>query len=524
MSVKREKKKQSNDKHRLRTVLLSIFWILVIVMLFFSVITTPLLSWYDEKFGVSFSQIYHTITGKMEGADTSFLFDALKCIRVSAVFVCFAAIGVLILEHFFSVLDISIRYRIFALKGRISVKGVFRFLSFALTVVLFTGALIKIDNALGITEYLTARTKPTTIYEDYYVDPSSVSITNMGEKRNLIMIYLESMETTYAPQEIGGFQKVNNTSDNYIPGLTYFADEYISFSNSELLGGFHSVSGTGWTYASIFAQSVGIPYSFDNVEIDTKKNNYTSSAKAIGDILSENGYNQEFLCGSNASFANRDDFFKRHGDYEIFDYNTAIEKGYIAPDYKVWWGLEDKILYKMAKDEAVRLSELGEPFNLTMLTVDTHHVEGYVCDLCDDTYDEQLANVLDCADNQIEDFIDWCQKQDFYDDTTIVIVGDHPRMDNYLVGGVDYYDRTVYNCFINAVPKYDAKDYVNREFSAMDMFPTTLSALGFKIEGNRLGLGVDMFSGEQTLMEKLGYEEMDKELSGFSKYYNEHFY
>ena len=35
MSVKREKKKQSNDKHRLRTVLLSIFWILVIVMLFF---------------------------------------------------------------------------------------------------------------------------------------------------------------------------------------------------------------------------------------------------------------------------------------------------------------------------------------------------------------------------------------------------------------------------------------------------------------------------------------------------------
>ena len=330
MSVKREKKKQSNDKHRLRTVLLSIFWILVIVMLFFSVITTPLLSWYDEKFGVSFSQIYHTITGKMEGADTSFLFDALKCIRVSAVFVCFAAIGVLILEHFFSVLDISIRYRIFALKGRISVKGVFRFLSFALTVVLFTGALIKIDNALGITEYLTARTKPTTIYEDYYVDPSSVSITNMGEKRNLIMIYLESMETTYAPQEIGGFQKVNNTSDNYIPGLTYFADEYISFSNSELLGGFHSVSGTGWTYASIFAQSVGIPYSFDNVEIDTKKNNYTSSAKAIGDILSENGYNQEFLCGSNASFANRDDFFKRHGDYEIFDYNTAIEKGYIC--------------------------------------------------------------------------------------------------------------------------------------------------------------------------------------------------
>ena len=35
---------------------------------------------------------------------------------------------------------------------------------------------------------------------------------------------------------------------------------------------------------------------------------------------------------------------------------------------------------------------------------------------------------------------------------------------------------------------------VELKFSQFDMFPTTLAALGVKIEGNKLGLGVNLFS------------------------------
>ena len=332
------------------------------------------------------------------------------------------------------------------------------------------------------------------------------------------MIYLESMETTYAPIEQGGAQPVPDPSYSLIPGLTWLTEENVSFSNTDKLGGFHSLTGTGWTYSSLFAQSSGVPYSFNSSE-----NNVAAGLTTIGDILAEQGYNQEFICGSDASFAARGAFFERHGGYEIFDYNTAVEKGYIPEGYFVWWGFEDKYLYKIAKDEATRLAAEGEPFNLTFLTVDTHHQGGYVCDLCDTSIEPQLASVVDCADNQIEDFVRWCMKQDFYEDTTIVIVGDHPRMDMDLVGGIDYYDRTVYNCYINAKPCYDAKRYTNREFSALETFPTTLSALGFKIEGNKLGLGVDMFSGESTLMEKIGYDELNKQLNGYSEFYDKKF-
>jgi phosphoglycerol transferase len=43
----------------------------------------------------------------------------------------------------------------------------------------------------------------------------------------------------------------------------------------------------------------------------------------------------------------------------------------------------------------------------------------------------------------------------------------------------------------------------------MDMFPTTLAALGVEIEGDKLGIGVNLFSDKQTLAEKYGIETLN---------------
>ena len=64
----------------------------------------------------------------------------------------------------------------------------------------------------------------------------------------------------------------------------------------------------------------------------------------------------------------------------------------------------------------------------------------------------------------------------------------------------------------------------NRQFCAMDMFPTTLAAMGCIIEGERLGLGTNLFSGRPTLMEEMGYAKLCTELSKKSEYYSENFY
>ena len=58
---------------------------------------------------------------------------------------------------------------------------------------------------------------------------------------------------------------------------------------------------------------------------------------------------------------------------------------------------------------------------------------------------------------------------------------------------------------------------ITREYATLDLFPTTLAALGAEIEGNRLGLGTNLFSSDQTLTERFGIDQINKELRKKSK-------
>ena len=55
------------------------------------------------------------------------------------------------------------------------------------------------------------------------------------------------------------------------------------------------------------------------------------------------------------------------------------------------------------------------------------------------------------------------------------------------------------------------------------MFPTTLGALGVQIEGDRLGLGTNLFSATPTLAEEYGFEHVNYELQKNSDFYNSKF-
>ena len=120
--------------------------------------------------------------------------------------------------------------------------------------------------------------------------------------------------------------------------------------------------------------------------------------------------------------------------------------------------------------------------------------------------------------------MEWFQDQSFYENTTVIIVGDHESMDNgYFERMVDEdYQRMMYNCILNPAVKPVRK--TNRQFTALDLFPTTLASLGCTIEGNRLGLGTNLFSGMNTLCEKYGFETFNDELSKASDYYEANFW
>ena len=368
---------------------------------------------------------------------------------------------------------------------------------------------------LDVGEYISGQNEFSTFIDDNYVDPRDVDIVFPEKKRNLIYIFLESMETTYTDEKNGGAFE-----ENVIPELTKLAQENEDFSGkSKKLNGGYSLTGSTWTMGAMFAQTSGLPLkiSISANEMDTQKS-FFPGIVTIGDILGDAGYSQTLMIGSDATFGGRRLYFTDHGNYDIFDYNYAAQQGMLSDEYPVWWGYDDQKLFEFAKEKLNELSAQDEPFNLTMLTVDTHFEDGYVCDKCDDKFgDNQYANVMACSSKQVKEFVEWVKQQDFYEDTTIVISGDHPTMDSDFCENVDEnYGRRVYTAYINASDS--PKSSMTRTYTTFDNFPTTLAAMGVTIEGNRLGLGTNLFSSGQTLSERYGLENEEKEMKKNSEF------
>lgn len=367
---------------------------------------------------------------------------------------------------------------------------------------------------IGFFNYVISSTDETTIYDEEYVSPNEVEITFPENKRNLIYIVLESMDRNMANYVLEDGRTINLT-----PNLSKLEKEYIYFSNEEKNKGMMMVTNTTWTAASLVGQVSGVPIA-DLYEANQvmKEGEFLPGAVSIGEILKDEGYDNYFIMGSDASFGSRDVFFNDHGNYEMHDLKYQKEKGKLPEDYMVFWGYEDSKLFEYAKEDLLEIAKSDKPFNYTMLTVNTHFMEGYV----DEKNPIKYGGYKDAyyySDKEIYEFIEWIREQDFYENTTIVLVGDHRTMNaeflenqGELIG--------LYNLFINA--DIDPIS-TSKTSTVLDMFPTTLASLGVEIEGNRLGLGTNLFSDEPTLIERIGEEELNERLQSSSDFYENNF-
>lgn len=485
-----------------------VFWIVKKVLTVLGTVLTVILTvlatilcfsiqWmFDTWSNLTMDELVYHLTAPLDGTNDGMIMEYLNTCVVPAILVL-----VLIL-----ILFIAWRRK----KKYYVVMGVGMIISLAVSAIVVQGAWTKLD----VGSYVKAQGEYSDFIDDYYVDPAEIEITFPDQKRNLILIFLESMETTYADTGNGGAFE-----ENVIPELTELAQENEDFSGeSKKLNGGYAMPGATWTIGAMFAHTSGLPLqiSISSNYMDTQ-DSFFANTVTLGDILAQEGYSQTLLIGSDATFGGRRLYFAEHGNYDIVDYNYALQSGMIPEDYMVWWGYEDQRLFGFAKEKLLELSNQEEPFNLTMLTVDTHFEDGYVCDICPDAYGEnQYSNVMACSDSQVYNFVQWVQEQDFYENTSIVIVGDHPTMDvDYCENIDDDYIRKVYTAYIN--PAVGVETNEDRDYTTFDTFPTTLAALGINIEGNRLGLGTNLFSTAQTLTERLGLNAVKIGVSGKSK-------
>lgn len=489
--------------------------VLLFLIFIFNIVLRILYSFIIKNVGVvSFDEVIYHLKMPLKGVSKSMTSLFVKDLLIYGVIFIIPVFAIyFLIKKSKTIVNINAR------KNKISINlmSLFLMLLLGFNIVFFAIQFNLYEKKFNIIKTISSYFLESSFIEENYVDPKTINVT-FKEKKNLIYIYIESMETTFMDEKNGGFQK-----KNIIPELTNIANNNISFSSNDNYSGMYQASYATWTVASMVSQTAGVPLKLPIDSNTVRDYDFLPGAYSLGQILEQNGYNNYLLIGSDKEFAGKKEYFENHGNYTIKDYNSAIEENIIPKDHYATWGMEDVYLFEYAKKTLNDISKEETPFNLTLLTVDTHFPIGYMDDQCKIEYksENEYENAISCSSKNINDFIEWVKKQSFYKNTTIVLVGDHLSMaDGNELLDENYYDRRIYNAIINS--SVETGNFKNRMFIAFDMYPTTLASIGAEIPGERLGLGTNLFSEVPTIMEEYRYdiEKYNSEILKHSSYYD----
>lgn len=228
---------------------------------------------------------------------------------------------------------------------------------------------------------------------------------------------------------------------------------------------------------------------------------------AMPAILDQHGYTTASFHGDVGSFWNRINTYKAWGYQYFFDKNYFTSK----EDYNVGYGLKDKIFLKQAVNY---IQQLPQPFYAKIITLTNHYP--YELDkqnqsipktkTGDDTVDGyvQTARYLD---QSFGEFINYLKKTGLYNNSMIVVYGDHygisnnhPKAIAQLLGkkSVNSYDLAMFQKVPFMIYGPGLKGGINHAYCGeIDVMPTLLDLLGIK-DSQYLMLGQDMLNPKHS--------------------------
>jgi len=364
-------------------------------------------------------------------------------------------------------------------------------------VVLVAAVMVTGSTAFSRTTGLPSYVRAMTSDLDLGAYNRTPQLSADGKPLNVVIIYLESGEAKLSDTSL--FEK-----DMFAP----LEDATRGWAQIDK---YAMYEGGGWTMAGIGSTQCGIPLrgktaatgdSIMNELSDTHQDTYMPGQTCLGDVLKAHGYTSEFLGGANGGFAAKDVFLRTHGYDEEKDLDTWKAMGDGGSDLRPDWGLSDQKLMEHAKDEVTAMhdasAKTGKPFNLSMLTLDTHepvHVYPY----CDVDTKDALASVWACSSQQVAGFIDYMRKKDYLKDTAVIVMGDHLK---HMGGGDEYHeqldgrtDRTIFNrIWIPGTADGVTPLGKPRDIDQLGMYATILDAVGLSPKDHWAGAGISAFA------------------------------
>jgi len=331
------------------------------------------------------------------------------------------------------------------------------------------------------------------VYRDFpELKNRNIAIDFTGKRRpNIVLIYAESLEQRYFDERI---------FPGLLPSLSRLKEESVEFTNVA------QGVGAGWTVGGMVASQCGYPLTgFHGIEANDLSifDEFLPNATCLGDLLRKDGYRLAFVGGADARFAGKGDFLQSHGYLEILDLDDLTqalgEEAYLNE-----WGVYDDAMFDVALEKFSELSQAGQPFLLTLLTLDPHGPHGYLSKSCEpyDAIESSSLDAFHCSDQLIAKFIEQVRSSPYSENTLVIVLSDHLAMRNQatpLLQASQHPGRLTF--FINT-PQGERGINTNPGLH-YDIAPTILDFVGYDIEG-QLGFCAPLTRGDGYLPGRFG--------------------
>ena len=252
--------------------------------------------------------------------------------------------------------------------------------------------------------------------KQHYAAPND-KMFGIAKNKNIIVIHLESFQQFLINFKIDGKEVTP-----FLNSL-YNSNETFSFAN------FFNQVGQGKTSDAenmLETSTYGLPQGSLFSALGTD-NTFEGAPAILNQSL---GYTSAVFHGNNGSFWNRDNVYKNLGYQYFFDESYFKASANDSTEY----GIKDKLLFN---DSIQYLEHLQQPFYAKFITVTNHFP--YVLDQQNTTFkapntdDSSVNNYFVTAhylDQAVEQFFNYLKKSGLYDNSMIILYGDHYGISN----------------------------------------------------------------------------------------------
>lgn len=226
--------------------------------------------------------------------------------------------------------------------------------------------------------------------------------------KNIVIISMESLERGFLSEKYS----------QLTPNLNNLKNSWNYYDLEQNTGG-------GWTSGSLYAYLTGFPAFFGVQGNAIFQSAYYSEISSISHVLDKANYQSIYLNGNT----------EHSGIQEMlstFDFDKIVDvKNVEKTGFESKYGIRDKDLFQLAKNEIDKQQNSNEPFALFISTTDTHFPDGF--------YDERMESVISKKDSNLEfmvaaldymigDFISYLKEKNLLENTAVYIFPDHLKM------------------------------------------------------------------------------------------------